>query len=133
VVAAIYLDEFTDASAAAAGLINPLALRTGNPEFSVYHPTPQSLDGHLNAVNRVKLLGRERWAEVSVPRLHEVKRTTTQIVRQLPIAGLSAFERDQSASAIDAKPLAQALDLTDPEPQLLGGLPLRQAALQHAP
>ncbi len=84
-------------------------------------------------MNRLELLGRERWAKVAVVRLNQLEGATTQILRQLAVARLPTLLRDQSACAFDPKPLAKALDLTDPEGKLLCGLDLRQSALQDTP
>jgi len=71
-----------------------------------------------------QLLVGERGAKVRVAAAEELKDFGFHVTRQLMMAALSPFLREQRFGAAAFEGVEQALDLPDAEPELLGRLPL---------
>lgn len=123
------LDQLTQIGPAGTRLINPgRALTARDPQARRTHPTPYRFLAQPNAVTLLKLLARQRRTKIGIVLAHQRHRLCTKIDRQLAIARLAAFARNQTRSTTRFIAPAQAADLAHTQVQPLGRLITTQPA-----
>ena len=94
-VAAVDLDELTDARTSSAGLVDAAVAEFPRyPETVLGHPASECQYGHVDAVKLSELLLGQRGAEVGVASTDEREHSFADVVGQPAVAGpSSAFGR----------------------------------------
>ena len=131
---AVDLDQLADAVASIPGLVDlAAALPSILPQALGDHPAAQRLAGNGQVVQVAELLGRQRRAEIGVPRLDDVHGGLAQVRRRPPVARPATLLRDQAVSAADAVGLEQAPDVALADAQDSGGGRHRQSLVIDVP